>query len=216
MLANVFNAKVINNKNELNRTPFMAPETRGGGSFVIAGLVQTFSEQIVGELAGLGQTITAADNFIIHPTIMNTGQKIILINDFLRNVRQFDAYIFRPGHGRLQIEVFCIKTCKPGIAAGQDTVDHELDQIERTGGSADVARVLYMATRQGDPGTVGIGLLRSDFTNNHGVADVLASVLWYVFISDGPESVGAFYALVAGSLCAFADTLAEAAQFVGI
>ena len=131
---------------------------------------------------------------------MNTGQKIVFINDFLRNVRQFDADIFGSGHGRLQIEVLCIKTCKPGIAAGHDTVDHELDQIKRSGWGVDVTRVLDMATRQGDPCTVGIGLLRADFTNNHGVADVLASVLRYVLISDRSESVGAFYTLVAGSL----------------
>ena len=101
LLANIFNAEVINDKDELNGTPFMAPETRGGGSLIIAGFVQAFAEQVVGKLAGLWQTISAADNFIIHPTIMNTGQNIVFINDFLRNVRQFDANIFRSGHGRL-------------------------------------------------------------------------------------------------------------------
>ena len=131
---------------------------------------------------------------------MNTGQKIVFINDFLRNVRQFDAHIFRSGHRRLQIEVLCIEAGKPDITAGQDTIDHELDQIERSSWGADVVRVLDMAARQGDLRTVGVGLLRADFTNNHCVADVLASVLRNVFISDGSESVGALHALVAGSL----------------
>ncbi len=32
--ANVFNTKVIHNEAELKRTPFVAPETRRGSSFV--------------------------------------------------------------------------------------------------------------------------------------------------------------------------------------
>ena len=74
LLANIFNAKVINDKNKLNGAPFMTPETRGGGRLVIAGFVQACAEQVVGKLASLGQAITASNNFIIHPTMMNKRQ----------------------------------------------------------------------------------------------------------------------------------------------
>ena len=57
-----------------------------------------------------------------------------------------------------------------------------------------------MFTRQGDTRTIWVSLLRTDFTNNHGMADVLAPVLWDVLIADGAESVGALYALVVGPL----------------
>ncbi len=46
--SDVFYAKVIYNKAELDRTPFVAPETRGGFIFIIAFSKKAGSEEIVG------------------------------------------------------------------------------------------------------------------------------------------------------------------------
>ncbi len=46
--SNVFYAKVIYNEAELDRTPFVAPETRGGFNFIIAFSEKMGSEEIVG------------------------------------------------------------------------------------------------------------------------------------------------------------------------
>ena len=46
--SDVFYAKVIYDEAELDRTPFVAPETRGGFNFIIAFSEKTGSEEIVG------------------------------------------------------------------------------------------------------------------------------------------------------------------------
>ena len=52
--SNVFHSKVIHDEAELDRTPFVAPEARGGFNFIIAFDEQAGPEEIVGENAGLG------------------------------------------------------------------------------------------------------------------------------------------------------------------
>ena len=46
--SNVFYAKVIHDEAELDGTPFVAPETRGGFNFIIAFSEKAGSEEIVG------------------------------------------------------------------------------------------------------------------------------------------------------------------------
>ena len=44
----VFHPKVIHDEAELDRTPFVAPETRGGFNFIIAFSKKAGSEEIIG------------------------------------------------------------------------------------------------------------------------------------------------------------------------
>jgi len=46
--SNVFYAKVIHDEAELDRTPFVVPETRGGFNFIIAFSEKAGLEKIVG------------------------------------------------------------------------------------------------------------------------------------------------------------------------
>ncbi len=50
----VFHSKVIHDEAELDRTPIVAPEARGGFNFIIAFDEQAGPEEIVGENASLG------------------------------------------------------------------------------------------------------------------------------------------------------------------
>jgi hypothetical protein len=52
--SNIFYPKVINNEAELDGTPFVAPEARGGFSFVITFSKKVGSKEIVGQDAGQG------------------------------------------------------------------------------------------------------------------------------------------------------------------
>ena len=45
--AYVFNSKIMNYETETNRTPFMAPETRGGGTLILVVLFEAFFEEDV-------------------------------------------------------------------------------------------------------------------------------------------------------------------------
>ena len=46
--AKVFNAKVINNEGERDRSPLVKPETRCGGSLVVSGFVEAFGKDFIG------------------------------------------------------------------------------------------------------------------------------------------------------------------------
>ena len=67
----------------------------------------------------------------------------------------------------------------------------------------------------GDARAVGIALLWADLTNHFGVSDFESAVGWDVFDPDDKEGVGSLDAL-ACDVGGGADTLAEAAEFVGV
>ena len=121
-----------------------------------------------------------------------------LINSW--DVREFYAHIFRAIHWCLEVKVFCVKADKLCIATGQNTVNQELDQVKRTCGRAYISGTTNEAARYSDACTIGIFLLRSDLTHNHGVANFLPSVARDIFKANDTESVGALNMLFLGSL----------------
>jgi len=129
LFANVFDTKVINNENELDRTPFVLPQSRRCGAFIIASLFKSPAEEVVGQFSTLWQAIASSYNFIVYPSIVDKRQQIVFVNDLLGNVRELDADILWTFHRGLEIKVLGIKTNKFGIGARQDTIDHELDEV---------------------------------------------------------------------------------------
>ncbi len=61
--SSIFYPKIINNETELDGTPFVAPESRGGFSFIVTFSQNVGSEEIVGQNAGPGKAIAALANF---------------------------------------------------------------------------------------------------------------------------------------------------------
>ena len=53
--SNIFHTKVIHNEAELDGTPFVAPEARGGFSLVVAFRKKAGSEEIVGQMPAWGR-----------------------------------------------------------------------------------------------------------------------------------------------------------------
>ena len=97
-------------------------------------------------------------------------REIIFLNEFLGNFREFYAHMLRSIHWVLEIKVFYVKADKARIFLRQDTVNNDLDEVEVTFGCAYIAWVVDGDTRDSDTCTIGILLLRSDLTHNHGVA----------------------------------------------
>jgi hypothetical protein len=97
--SNIFYPKVINNQIELDGTPFVAPETRDGFSFIVPFSKKAGLEEIVGKYAGLGQVIAALANFEVDPNVaVPTTCKVVLLNEFRWDVHDFDADILGVGH----------------------------------------------------------------------------------------------------------------------
>jgi hypothetical protein len=101
--ANIFNNKVIYNEAELEGMPSVAPEARRGSSFIEALSNEVGSKKVIGKDAGSGKSVTALATFKIDPAVSVVTNKVILIDEFFRDVGELDAYIFGIGHGRVQI-----------------------------------------------------------------------------------------------------------------
>ena len=112
---------------------------------------------------------------------MDQWREIIYLNEFLGNVREFYAHIFRAIHWCLGFFKSYIKADKAHIATRKGTVNNELDQVERTCRRAYIARIKDEAASYGDVCTIGNFLLMSDLTHNHGVANFLSSLARDVF-----------------------------------
>jgi hypothetical protein len=193
--ANIFDTKVIYDEAELEGTPFVAPETRRGSSFIEALSNEVESKKVNGKDAKLGKSITALANFEIDPAILVATNKVVFIDEFFRDVGELDAYIFRIGHGRVQIEVFEADGAEASTFSGEDTVEEELDKFKQGRVGADIARIADSVAANGDTGAVRVILLRTNLADNHGVADLLALVGQDVLVVNEEEGVGTCYPL---------------------
>ena len=91
---------------------------------------------------------------------------------------------------------FCIKWDKARIEMRQDTVNHNIYQVERTCGSAYIAGITDAATSDGDACTIRVFLLGLDLKHNHWVEIFLSSVTRDIFKSNYAEIVCAINVVV--------------------
>ena len=68
-LANMFDAKIINNQAKHNRTPLVAPESRSEGALVLFMGLEAFLEQNVGNGTRLGKAIESVVGSKINPVV---------------------------------------------------------------------------------------------------------------------------------------------------
>ncbi len=162
----------------------MVPEARRGSSFIVAFSHQAGSKEIVGEDAGLGQTITPLADFKVNPPIMILTGKIVFLDKFLRYVSNFYLDLFWVGHRCIKVKVLEVDRAEVCTFPRQDAVKQELDKFEQCCVGANVAWVAYTIAPNSDAGVIGVIFLQAYFTNYHGVADFLLFVCRYVLIVD--------------------------------
>jgi hypothetical protein len=75
----------------------------------------------------LGKPIAALPNFKIDPAFAVTATEVVFCEEFVRDVRDLDADVFKIGHGSVQIEVFDVNGAEAGTFPGEDAVEKELD-----------------------------------------------------------------------------------------
>ena len=93
-LAYIFDNEVINYEVKQYRLPFVAPQTRGEWALVVVVLDKARLQEVVGEAAGLRETIDAITDFEIHPAIVDIFVEIILVDEILRDVGELGFDIF--------------------------------------------------------------------------------------------------------------------------
>ena len=213
--SDILNTKIINYQDELDRTPLVTPETWSGGGMIVASGVQTLFEETVSEDSGLGQTINAATNFEINPAVVCECEKIIFVDELVRNIGELNADVFGNIERSCEVEVFDIVTNEFSSGTREYTVDLKLECFERACVGSNIARIDDAIAANGDASALFFFFVGLDFTNHFSVCDLLASFRWNVFVSDDMKGFSTCNALLVASGI-LADALAETTKFVCI
>jgi hypothetical protein len=96
----------------------------------------------------------------------------------------------------------------------QNTIDHQLYELERTCWGCHVARIEYVVAGESELCSIGIIFLRPQFSDNTGVTDVTAFVEWGVFVPGDREGVPSLCLLFLCSFVTFANALAHASKLI--
>ena len=130
-------------------------------------------------------------------------------------VVEFDSNIFFPIHfRRLQVKICSVEAGKSCSRPGQDTVEHQLNEIKGSDGCANVAGINNAISGDCDARAVRFGFLWSDFAHYLDVRNFFLSVARDVSIVYDAEGVCACNALHFGNFGAPPDALAEASHLV--
>jgi hypothetical protein len=148
----------------------------------------------------LGQAVATLVDFKVNPSITVQTCQLGFIDEFIRDVQDFDANVFGLGHGSIQVEVLKVNGAKAGTFPREDTVDEELEKLQQHCFCTHISRVADAVATNGDPCAVRVILVRKDFTYNHGMAYFLSLVQWDVMLVDAEVDVSASYTLGAGGL----------------
>ncbi len=95
-ITNILDGKVINKECKHDGAPFVAPEPGGGGCLVVVKFGKAVSEEFVGKDVCLGETVHAKAHFKVDPGVAGNLVKLVLINEFLGDVRKLDADVLWP------------------------------------------------------------------------------------------------------------------------
>ena len=213
--ADILYSKIINYQDELDRTPLVTPETWSGGGMIVTSGVQTLFEETVSEDSGLGQAVNAATNFEINPAVVCEGEKIIFVDELIRNIGELNADVFGMIERSCEIEVFDIETSEFCTGTRENAVDLKLECFEGACVGANIARIDDTIAANGDASAIFFLFVWLDFANHFSVCDLFASFRWNVFVSDDMKGFCACDALL-GASGILADALAETSKFVCI
>jgi hypothetical protein len=104
----------------------VAPEPRGGGCLVVFEFGKAVLEEFVGKNACLGD---ATAHFKVNLGVAGNLVELVLVDEFLGDVRKLDADVLWPVKQGVQIEVLEVHGGKPGITLGENTVDEQFDKF---------------------------------------------------------------------------------------
>ena len=148
----------------------------------------------------MGQAVATLANFEVNPSITVQTSQLVFVDELIRVVQDFDVNVFGLGHRSIQVEVLKINGAKAGTFLREDTVEEELEKLQRHYVCTHISRVADAVATNGDPCEVRVILFRTDFTYIHGMAYFLSLVRQNVMVVNAKESVCTSYTLGAGGL----------------
>ncbi len=128
-IANVLDDKVVKHECKHDGAPFVAPELGGGGCLIVVKFGKAVSEEFVSKDACLGETVHATVHLEVDPGVTGKLVELVLINEFLGDVRKLDADVFWPFERGVKVEVLEVHGGKPGVTLGEITVDEQFHKF---------------------------------------------------------------------------------------
>ena len=104
-------------------------------------------------------------------------EEVVLIDEFLGDVCQFNFDILGALHGRPKVEILDVKRAKLGPWTRDNTVTNKFDKFEGCSGGSYFPREYNTISCNDNPGTILILLLGAYLTYYPGEINLLPSVL---------------------------------------
>jgi hypothetical protein len=103
---------VVYNEAALDWSPFVAPESGCLGRFIKTFGIKTEVEKIISLDACLGQAVATLADFEVNPSSTVQTCEFVFFNELVWDVQDFDANVFRLGHGCVKVEVLEVNGAK--------------------------------------------------------------------------------------------------------
>ena len=94
-------------------------------------MTEAFPNDVVDKDSRLGESIHATTNFEVDPTIMHMFEKVVFVDDFLRDVAEFYADKLGSVRWSLEAEVADVEGCILGSLMRERTIDYKFEEIKR-------------------------------------------------------------------------------------
>ncbi len=140
----------------------------------------------------MGKSIATLVDSKANPSVMVQTCELVFINQLLWNVQNFNANVFRFGHGHIKVGVLKVDGAKACTFLQEYTVEEELEQFQGCCVGTHIARVADAVATNDDSCAVRVVHFGLDFTYNHGVAYFLPLVQWDFVVVDAKECVGVY------------------------
>ena len=90
----IFHAKIVDNKGELDWSPFVLPKAWYQLALVVTTFVETLLKQLIGQQAGLWEAIHASIRFDVdHAVVRHNRFQIIFQDNFVGDISNVDTYV---------------------------------------------------------------------------------------------------------------------------
>lgn len=162
------------------------------------------------------EAVHAFVDFKVDPPFVVKGMEVVFCDKLIWNYGKLNFDVFWAIKRGTQVEVSNVKAGKGGLGRGQSAVKEELNCFKGACSGSRVPGVCDAVTANGDAGAKGVRFLRAYFTDHPCVGDVFTAQGGNVVEVDGLEGVSAGHSWGTRDGRVVANTLAEAAQFVGV
>ena len=138
-------------------------------------------------------TVHSQFDFYVYPAV--GGEfffKVVVGDNVLWEVAEFEAHVFAMGHGCVQIKIFDVDCHELYIGRGGDAVEEYFDGEKLDSGGSTVAQVIYWVASYCEACAIRIRFFWFVVHYYLAVGDVAPSIGRYFFFGDEKDCVGAF------------------------